>query len=612
MLDAMPVNETTYSETPSKIQVKRVRGQELRPKSSEGFGKGMAMEVESLTTSKGSSPKALKGTAKDDFMELARTYKLKAKEAESMARGLSRDTFNAPTLERPTLTKGSLTKRRFEKGGEVKKFEGEGSPQEEKSAGMELQAFKRTLPGSPEVENLQSETLQAINRMDDATIIATADRLTGRTFTSPVMARVALEKMFGNSAVSLGVSGQGDVFPEMVSGYTAGFSTPMLGGRVRGDVEVPRGPGSPMFRLGYQREFNEGGEVQSPEEQPVVEESSASRALKQLVAPVREGIKGYFGMEPETAGSEAYRTGQALSNMPGAGVPATLGIFIGRGAKGWNKAMNDVAKRMTKQGATPEEVWQTTGNFKGPDGMWRQEISDQAARHRGQVSQGPAGMVFEHPELYANYPELKDIFVRTDPYETKSNLIGGGQPGAVINLGTAGGKTENARGMLHELQHDIQFKEGFGQGGSQLMAFKDPRAFEILEEVRAKIAKPVSLEEFARDAWKTDKVTPEIEKGYRTYLDYRKANARDLDIEAQKTAARIYYERLLGEAESRAVESRRLWTPEERRLVLPSQSYRRDGSREIIPLEELIIKKSEGGPVDTSTAKGQLAKLKAA
>jgi hypothetical protein len=134
MLNALPVDETTYSESPSKIQVKRVRGQELRPKSSEGFGKGMAMEVESLTTSKGASPKALKGTAKDDFMELARTYKLKAKEAENMARGLSRDTFNAPTLERPTLTKGSLTKRRFEEGGEVKKS----SQESEKEAGQQF------------------------------------------------------------------------------------------------------------------------------------------------------------------------------------------------------------------------------------------------------------------------------------------------------------------------------------------------------------------------------------------------------------------------------------------------------------------------------------------
>jgi len=51
-----------------------------------------------------------------------------------MARGLSRDTFNAPTLERPTLTKGSLTKRRFEEGGEVKKS----SEESEKEVGQQF------------------------------------------------------------------------------------------------------------------------------------------------------------------------------------------------------------------------------------------------------------------------------------------------------------------------------------------------------------------------------------------------------------------------------------------------------------------------------------------
>jgi hypothetical protein len=289
-----------------------------------------------------------------------------------------------------------------------------------------------------------------------------------------------------------------------------------------------------------------------------------------------------------------------MANMPGVGAPAALGIFIGRGARGWNKAANAVAKKMEKQGATPDEIWQQTGNFKAPDGKWRQEISDQAAQHRGQVSRGPAGMVFKHPELYENYPELRDILVRTNPYETKSALTAGGQPGAVIELGTAGGRTENARGMLHELQHDIQFREGFGLGGSELTAFTDPRAHEILKELRAKMAQPASLQEFARDAWKTDKITPEVKQSYQDYLGFRKTNAKNLDIEAQKTAARLYYERLLGEAESRAVEARQFLTPEERRLVLPSQSYKRDGGREIIPLEELIIKRAEGGDVSRS------------
>jgi hypothetical protein len=242
-----------------------------------------------------------------------------------MARGLSRDTFNAPTLERPTLTKGSLTKRRFEKGGEVKKSEGEGSPQEEKSAGMELQAFKRTLPGSPEVENLQSETLQAINRMDDATIIATADRLTGRTFTSPVMARVALEKMFGNSAVSLGVSGQGDVLPERVSGYTAGFSTPMFGGRVRGDVDVPRGPGSPMFRLGYQREFKDGGEVKKSVKESEKETPSVFQVSDYATEASRRMFPSQLGQDDQRDAARHMLAAASLARRYGPKAAELLG-----------------------------------------------------------------------------------------------------------------------------------------------------------------------------------------------------------------------------------------------------------------------------------------------
>jgi hypothetical protein len=480
MLQEMPgVSETTYSESPSTKTVKKITKRPLEAKSSKGFGKGMAMEVESLTTSKGTSPKALKGTAKDDFMELARTYKLKAREAENMARGLSRDTFNAPTLEKPSLTKGSLTKRRFEKGGEVKKFEGES--------------------------------------------------------------------------------------------------------------------------------------LQSPEEQPVVEESSASRALKQLVAPVREGIKGYFGMEPETSGSEAYRTGQALSNMPGAGAPAALGIFIGRGAKGWNKAMNDVAKKMTKQGATPEEVWQTTRNFKGPDGMWRQEISDQAARINPSVSQGPLSMYLKHPELYENYPDLRQVLVRTDPDVRTSSY----SPAADDILIKSRDPDKAVSSALHEVSHAVQTREGFAPGGSSLMAFKDPQAFDVLKEVRASMSTPTSKEVYRIDAgWSPEDVgTKAFEDAYKQYVKYIKDQSKtpEFDRLVQERAANVYYERLLGEAEARAVESRRLWTPEQRLQGIPSQSYERIGEPGgVIPLEKLIIKKAKGGPVDTSTAKGQLAKLKAA
>jgi hypothetical protein len=427
----------------------------------------MAMEVESLTASKDASPKALKGSAKEDLLELSRQYKLKAKQAENTAKGLMKDTFGAPTLEQPTLLRGPLTRKRFQKGGEVKKAEG--------------------------------ETLQ------------------------------------------------------------------------------------------------------SPEEQPVVEESSASRALKQLVAPVREGIKGYFGMEPETSGSEAYRTGQALSNMPGVGAPAALGIFIGRGAKGWNKAMNDVAKKMSKQGATPEEVWQTTGNFKGPDGMWRQEISDQAARINPSVSQGPLSMYLKHPELYENYPDLRQVLVRTDPDVRTSSYSPAGDDILIKSRDPEKGVSS----ALHEVSHAIQTREGFAPGGSSLMAFKDPQAFDVLKEVRASMSTPTSKEVYRIDAgWSPEDVgTKAFEDAYKQYVKYIKDQSKtpEFDRLVQERAANVYYERLLGEAEARAVESRRLWTPEQRLQGIPSQSYERIGEPGgVIPLEKLIIKKSEGGEVLSS------------
>jgi hypothetical protein len=60
-------------------------------------------------------------SARAQMEELARVYQMKIRSAQNAARGLSADTFGAPTLEGATLTKGSLTKKRFKDGGEAKK-----------------------------------------------------------------------------------------------------------------------------------------------------------------------------------------------------------------------------------------------------------------------------------------------------------------------------------------------------------------------------------------------------------------------------------------------------------------------------------------------------------
>jgi ribosomal protein L31E len=82
----------------------------------------MAMEYESLTSSKDKKSKEKDtDSAKSQLEAMAKAYKLKAKEADSMSRGLMRETFNAPTLEKLLLTKNTLAKKRFADGGEAKK-----------------------------------------------------------------------------------------------------------------------------------------------------------------------------------------------------------------------------------------------------------------------------------------------------------------------------------------------------------------------------------------------------------------------------------------------------------------------------------------------------------
>ena len=110
--------------SPTRQSIKRVRtapgGGATADKSMqmpyEGLGKGDLGAMKDVTP-------AAKNTdsARAQMEELARVYQLKARTAQNKGKGLSADTFGAPTLEGPTLTKGKLTKKRFAEGGEAKK-----------------------------------------------------------------------------------------------------------------------------------------------------------------------------------------------------------------------------------------------------------------------------------------------------------------------------------------------------------------------------------------------------------------------------------------------------------------------------------------------------------
>ena len=309
--------------------------------------------------------------------------------------------------------------------------------------------------------------------------------------------------------------------------------------------------------------------------------------------------------------------------------PQVQRMFIGPQAKVWNHGMAQVAESMEKAGADPVEIWQKTGTFRGADGKLRQEISDKPAQFfnadqikqrageeseaikelqgrlltdpnqkdlfpkllteakrpvRAEVKQrkealaelhGPrtlpyrgnfAPIAFEHPELYEAYPELKKYLV--------SQGGGGGSArgslmGENIDIYEAGLRGDPRSTMLHEMQHAIQGIEDFAPGGNPAMAFAQPEAMKILEEMRRKASTPMSFEEYAdRYSHLANK-----EKGYEDYLKAIPGIVKRMDRELQSDAAVEYYKRLAGEAEARATQERMNMTPTERQENFPYSSY---------------------------------------
>lgn len=219
-------------------------------------------------------------------------------------------------------------------------------------------------------------------------------------------------------------------------------------------------------------------------------------------------------------------------------------VFVGEKSKTWNQAAALKAAALENAGATPEEIWAATGTFRGPEGKWRQEISDATARFRTNFDasiaskanqyrgglEGPIGGMYEHPDLYKAYPELL-VNDRMTVTKLPDWLPDSSQSGMHSRTFGGKGRTEvRAKSepsaldsTTHELQHAIQYLEGLPAGGTESMFGLGGEAF-------------------------------------------------------QK------YRLLAGEAEARAVAARRGMTDEQRRALFPLSSYD-------VPLNQLIYKK---------------------
>jgi hypothetical protein len=169
----------------------------------------------------------------------------------------------------------------------------------------------------------------------------------------------------------------------------------------------------------------------------------------------------------------AMQTGRAVSlalaqaqrsAMENAMMPRVLhpqrGVFAGINAKTADLKALDSAKQMTASGVPADEIWSKTGWLVAPDGKWRFEIPD----YNSELSPGSAGKlgdVLKHDDLYAAYPQLKDVNVSFDAYGSAGQHYRN-ESGSHIGLNPKSGRSIG----MHEVQHEIQDIEGFSPGGN--------------------------------------------------------------------------------------------------------------------------------------------------
>lgn len=101
--------------------------------------------------------------------------------------------------------------------------------------------------------------------------------------------------------------------------------------------------------------------------------------------------------------------------------------YIGPNSTKWDADKARQAQKMERDGASPEDIWKKTRTLRGFDGALRQELDDSTSKitldtpdiatidpetykpTSGRVYK--ADEVFDHPELYDAYPELRDYNV---------------------------------------------------------------------------------------------------------------------------------------------------------------------------------------------------------
>ena len=165
-----------------------------------------------------------------------------------------------------------------------------------------------------------------------------------------------------------------------------------------------------------------------------------------------------------------------------------------------------VAKKMDEANAEPKKILQATGWEKGTDGKWRYEVDDNmqftdAFNRLGLGGTLKLSEAVNAPELFEAYPELSDLTIKSGSplFDITRSSQGWFNPETNEIVITPYAK-EKLETLMHEIQHWIQAKEGFAQGGNasaSLAALSINELKEISEKIvnkyEAKIAEISTL-----------------------------------------------------------------------------------------------------------------------
>jgi hypothetical protein len=286
---------------------------------------------------------------------------------------------------------------------------------------------------------------------------------------------------------------------------------------------------------------------------------------------------------------------------------------------------------MEKAGIDPRKVWSETGNWKAPDGMWRQEIPDNAAAlhpilESGDITRwdstdgisalGKDGLM-QHGFLEGAYPELSNINtvgrVQTELGGFLDAISGNSIPSStyggydeVNNLLALTSPLNKAKSTtLHELQHAIQQREGFARGGSAEQMQKEFESakslndhFSMANAIATSAEKDFggnldkALEWFIEMGFGADKshidtIMTNGQKRVANLADKYAQKAKDLGVNNQYASGYDLYKRLAGEAEARATQARMNMDMPQRLQTYPADSYD-------VPLDQLIVRYDNG------------------